>query len=239
MAWDTAANIINDAAVELGLISSDISNPFASTDPNILQLCRLAKGLGQDLLRDYPWTHLQKEATITTSNGDYQYDLPTDFARVVDNTHWSRTDSQSLNGPVGPAGWQYLKGSSVSSTLSYWFRTVNDEIQLHPTPTATETLKYEYISRYWVKPSGQSTPTAETTTAGTDTLYFDRRLLVIGLQLMYRGRKGLDTMMADPEFKGAYARATGGDGAAPVLRLTRSGVCPPYGPGVPETGFGS
>jgi hypothetical protein len=45
-AWDTVAEIVSDAAIELGLISAAISDPFASTDPNILQLIGLLKSGG-------------------------------------------------------------------------------------------------------------------------------------------------------------------------------------------------
>src|SRR3954468_3046330 len=45
--WDTVAEIVSDTAIELGLISAPIADPFASTDPNILQLLGLLKSGGR------------------------------------------------------------------------------------------------------------------------------------------------------------------------------------------------
>lgn len=152
MAWDTAANIINDAAAELALQTSDVSAAtlYASTDATIVQLIRLLKGLGQDLLRDHQWSHLVKTHTFSTSNGVAAYDPPTDYARTIDQTHWNRDTDTPLLGPVGGPAWQYLK--AVSSTgSSQMFRVFNDQLNIHPTPSSTQAAAFEYVSRYWVR----------------------------------------------------------------------------------------
>lgn len=219
--FDTALNILNDAAVELGLYSTDLADPFASTDANVVLLRRLLKGLGQDLLRDHPWTHLQAEAAINTVIATASYALPADFNRDIDQTHWNDTTDLPLAGPASPQEWQFLKAVAAAGVLYKIFRTKGDLVFIHPTPTAVESLKYEYISRYWVRPTGQAAPTSETTTASTDTLHFDRRLLVAGLKLAFRSARGFDPAAEQNAYNMALARAKGGDGAAPVLRLSR------------------
>lgn len=242
MAWDTADNIINDAAVELGLISADLSDPFDSTDQNIVLLCRLLKGLGQDLLRDFPWSHLQKTYTFSTSNGVGAYVLPSDYDRNIDLTYWNRTATLPLAGPVPPQSWQWLKAHASTGTAFKIFRIFNDEFNLHPTPTATETIAYEYISRYWVKESGETSPNEDVPDDGTDTLYMDRRLLIAGLKLYFQRRKGFDSSAEQLEYEDALARAQGKDGAAPVLNLNGFSVYPDRllnGSNFPDTGYGS
>ena len=242
MSWDTAANIINDAAVELGLYATDVADPYASTDANVLQLCRLLKAVGQDLLRDFAWTHFQKEHTFATVAGTAAYALPADFGRMLHQTHWNRTGVMPLQGPLGAQGWQLLKAQSATGAVGLWFRVVNNEVELQPVPTSAQTLAYEYVSRYWVQPSGQTAPTAEAPTDGADTLWLDRRLLVCALILKFKRAKGFDSAAAQEDYERALARAQGADGAAPVLSVSPRGLGVERlvdGCNVPERGFGS
>lgn len=242
MAWDTAANILNDAAVELGLYATDLADPYDSTDANVVQLRRLLKSVGQDLARDYVWSHLQKEHTFQTEDGVVGYDAPSDFLRLLDQTQWNRSEQERLEGPLSAQGWQYLKALSASGTSESWFRVFGTELRLYPTPSSAETVAFEYASSYWVQPTGQTTPTTDAPTDGTDTLWFDRRLLVCAVKLAFRRSKGFDTASVQEDFDRALSRAMGGDGAAPVLSLNHRGVFGQrlIGPdNLPDTGMGS
>lgn len=152
MAFDTAANVINDAAFELGLISTAITDPYASsvTDPNIILLRYFLKGLGQDLVRAHPWQALQTTHTFSTGSGTASYALPTDYARLTDKTQWNRTSDMPLLGPLSAGDWQLLQAISGTS-IDRAFRVFGELVYLSPTPTATETVAFEYISRYWVR----------------------------------------------------------------------------------------
>jgi hypothetical protein len=243
VAYDTAANILNDAAIELGLYATALADPFASTDPNVIQLCRQLKRVGKRLVRAHGWQQLQKTHTFSTANGTASYALPADFARVVDETFWNRTQVMPLVGPAEARAWQYLK-ARTSTGIHKVLRLYGDLVYLDPTPTAIETVAYEYISNYWVKPSGQSAPTTEWpgTPAGTDTLYFDSLLLVDALRVAFLRSKGFDSTAAEEDLRQSWLDATGADGAAPVLYL--SGSSPAHqrlidSANYPETGFGS
>lgn len=242
MAYDNAANIINDAAVELGLYATDVADPFASADANVVQLCRLLKGVGQDLARDYQWTHLQTEYTFNTSIGLASYALPDGFLRLIDQTSYNRTRQERLDGPLSAQGWQYLQALSASGTVEFWFRVTGTEFRLTPTPTAVFSMALEYISRFWVLHLDDITPTDDRLNDGEDILWFDRRLLVCGVKLAFQRAKGFDTTATKADFDEALARARGGDGAAPVLSLNHRGVLAQrlVGPGnLPDTGFGT
>lgn len=242
MAYDNAANIINDAAVELGLYATDLADPFDSTDANVIQLCRLLKGVGQDLTRDFQWTHLQTEYTFPTSIGINTYGLPDGYLRLIDQTSYNRTRQERLDGPLSAQGWQYLQALTASGTVEFWFRVVGEEFRLYPTPTAVFTMALEYVSRFWVRHLDDIEPTDDKLFDGEDTLYFDRRLLVCGVKLAFQRAKGFDTTAAQADFDEALARARGGDGAAPVLSLNARGVLAQrlVGPGnLPDTGYGS
>lgn len=242
LGFDTATNVINDAVKELGLISSTVSDPFASTDPNMVQLCALLKSAGQEILREHHWSQSIKEHTFTTSAGDYQYDLPADFMRMIDQSGWNRSTSWPLGGPLSPQVWQYFEGTSAAPTITVHFRIQQREIRLQPTTDmpANYTLAFEYMSRYWVQAFGQTSGTKEAPTAATDTLLYDRLLLVRALKLGFLKAKGFDTTSVQDDYDRSL-RAIMGDEPAPMLRLDGGGrgvhfldLC-----NVPDTGYGS
>lgn len=217
--FTTADNIINDAAVELGLKTADITDPWASTDQNIIQLIRLLKRVGRFLVRARDWSHLTREYTFPTVASTPSYALPTGFSRVKDATAWNRTTYMPLGGPANGVQWQMMKATTSAGTVIRPFRVFGNLLYLYPTPTAAENIYYEYVTNYWVMPTGQTTPTTSAPTAITDTLWFDESLLVSGLKLAFLRAKGFPTDGAQAEFNDCYAAAAGGDGSAPSLSM--------------------
>lgn len=240
MGFDTASTVINDALLELGAVSSAISDVYASTEEDVVQMRYLLKALGRKLVREFQWADLQKTHTFSTVNGTASYALPSDFGRFLPATEWNRTTQQKLLGPLAAQGWQVLQSTSAVAGITYWFRKVGNKVHLYPTPTATETIAYEYQSLYWVLPSGQTVPTSETPSANTDTLWLDPRLLVTGLKLAWRTAKRMDTAAEENEYAAALAMATGGDSGSPDLSLTGgSGIRLLSEANLPDTGYGS
>lgn len=245
--FDTALNIINDAAVELGLYAADLADPFVSTEPNVVLLRRLLKGLGQDLVRDYPWTQLQKEGSLQMASGQPSIFLPADFSRVIDQSHWSRDSRLPLGGPANAQEWQFLKGVSAAGVVYKIFRTKGNKVHIHPTPAAADHGKsffFEYITRNWVALdngiSDPLDPSKEAPTLSNDVLWFDRRLLVAGLKLYFRRARGFDTTAEQAAFNEAASAAKGGDGSAPVLSLSGRGGARRLDAGnAPDTGYGA
>lgn len=237
----TAAQIINDAAVELGLKSADLDNPFASSDPNILQLCRLLKRVGRSLVTARDWSHLLKEHTFATVDGTASYALPTDFVRMRDATAWNRTTSVQLAAPVDGQTWQLMKASTAAGVITMPFRIFGNLLYLHPTPSTAENIYYEFVSSLWVQPTGQTLPTTSLPAASDDTLWFDEALLVAGLKLAWKRAKGQDTTSTQIEFNQAFEAASGSDGATPVVNvLRRRGDFRLIdNDNLPETGYGS
>lgn len=224
--FESANTVLNDAAVELGLIPADLADVYASTNPAISQLRRLLKGLGRDLLRQFRWTHLQRTHTLTTVAGQDTYLLPDDFDRLIDGTAWNRTQQMPMGGPFYAQGWQLLKAKSATGTVWLNYRLVGGRLALHPVPTSGEVLAFEYISDLWVGDSlPPSSPTRSTPLeVATDVLFMDSRVLVTGLILRFRAAKGFDTAQAQRQFNDALAAAQGGDGAAPALPYDGCGI---------------
>lgn len=236
MRTDTAANIINKVLLEQALSDSAVSNVYASTDAVVIQLRALLEGLGQDLAAMRPWSHLQKEHTLSTEVGVQTYALPAGYVGMLPQTQWNRSTDLELLGPLNPQAWQEAVSSDAVATTNYLFRVRGNTLLLEPTPSTVETLAFEYVSAYWVVPVGQTSPTTEAPTANTDVLWFDRRLLVAGLTLRWMDAKGFDTTAAQRAYDAALSAAMGNDGAAPVLNL----ASPPLqgGPRLPDTDWG-
>lgn len=238
-AWDTVAEIVSDAAIELGLRSTAMSDPFASTDPNILQLIALLKSGGRRLAREYAWTHLQSEYTFSTVASTAAYALPSDFRAMIPQTHWNRTTQWPLLGPTSPQRWQYLQ-ALTGNVIYAEFRSLGGQIKLTPTPSATQSIAFEYLSSYWVKPTGQTAPTADQPTVATDTVCFDPLLAVSMLRLAFKKAKGMDTSGEQQDYDDALSKVMGEDAPAPVLQV--SGGLEYHlvdGMNLPGTGWGS
>lgn len=238
-AWDTVAEIVSDTAIELGLISTALTDPYASTDPNILQLLALLKSGGRKLARMRGWTHLQKEYTFATVASTATYALPSDFKDMIPQTGWNRTTVWPTD-PISPQRWQYLKAVPVTSTLYVEFRQQGGQIVITPTPTSAQTIAYEYLSTSWVKPTGQTTPTSDMTAVATDVVCFDNLLAVTMLKVAYLRAKKMDYSAEQEDYESALAQAKSADATAPVLDLSGSSETPLLGYyNLPDTGYGS
>jgi hypothetical protein len=244
MSWDTAKNIVNDAAVEVGL--SAVTSPYTSQDENFVQLRQLLKSLGRELVHTRTWSHLRKEHAFTTVAGQAVYPLPGDYHNMIDQTWWNRTNRLPVGGPLSAQEWQYLKARLVGVVFTVLFRPMNGAITLYPdtnTPGGYD-IAFEYNSAYWV--SATATPTvlsADAPTTDTDLLWFDALLLTRGLKLEFLKAKGFDTTSAQQDYDRTLERVMGDDAPSAVLSLTRRtmGVRDPLvgAQSVPITGFGS
>ena len=220
--FDTVSNVISDAAAELGL--GTVTDAFASTDPNVVQLRSLLKSVGRRLTKQRQWRQLVKEHTFTTTTDEDTYTLPADFVSMLEQSGWNRTQQLSL-APVDAQGWQYLKATDAGTVLTALFRPRALTLQLWPaSPPAGETIAFEYVSRYWV--ADGETPTVGTRDAfeaNTDVLLFDVGLLVPALKLAFQQAKGFDSSAAENEYRMALVLEESADSSgAPKLSLSRS-----------------
>lgn len=244
MAFDTAGNIIRDAGVELGLLSGGyIDNPFDSTNENILLLVRLLKSVGQELVLEREWSWLYKEHIFSTADDVTTYALPADFRRMVNQTGWNRTTQFPLAGPLSPQEWQYTKGYGTNFSISILFRPWQQLFQINPSGDVPpgETIAYEYISSYWVQPTGEAEATLDAPADQEDTLLFPRLLLVRGLKLSFLRARGFDTTSAEADYQRTLDAESSADSPAAVLALDGADEDIPRidASNAPDTGYGS
>lgn len=227
--FSAAETIINDAAVELGLKSADITDPFGSTDPNIILLVRLLKRVGRSLVRARDWSQLTKEYNFPTVNGTFSYALPADFDRMKDETQWNRTTVNQLGPPVDGRAWQEMKARTATAVFHMPFRVWKNLLYVFPTPTTPETIYYEYVSNRWSQSAISSIPTNSNPIL-TDTIWFDEALVVAGLKLAFARAKSLPTTaLLQDEFNQAYEAAAGADVAGGPISISGGSARLPVG----------
>ncbi len=242
--YKTTAEVISDAAIELGLVPAEIANPHTITDPNIVQLLVFLKAEGRRLAAAHDWTDLQVSYTFPTVNGQPTYALPSDFGRIISETIWDRNEDRPLVGPATAQVWEALQSGGPNVVIGTAFRIFGEILYLYPTPTSVRTIAYQYQSAYWTRQSG-STPgeplesdKPETTYSGEDIPLFSHRLLVSAVKLRYLKAKGMPAQDTQDEYDSALSIALGNSSNSASIS-----IAPPraYRPGLgqpPGSGWG-
>lgn len=208
MALKTLLDIVRRAAGEMG-----IPRPVAvygNIDIQTSQLFDFANAVGADLIEHHPWTALHTLATITTVEGQSDYELPEDFAGFISDTGWDRTNQWRLIGPDNPQTDRTIRESGVLDPTRRRFRRYGSIITINPTPTVSgDALVYEYVSKNWVRSA--SNVGREEFEADTDTTIFPARLLVDGIKMKFLAAKGMYADPAREEYEARRDRLVGED----------------------------
>lgn len=238
-----AGDIINRASVEVGLLK--VADPVASTKEGFVQMTELLNSCGQEMVELNEWQILQKPFLIVTQEGDTgTYDLPDDFDRMINQTGWDQTNRVSIGGPLSPQDWSYLEGRDlVSQSIYASFRMVDNKVDLYPQPPPVGLrVRFEYISRDWVKEAGDGNVFKDLVSASTDVVLFEAILMIKLLKAKFLEAKGFDSKAARIEFETLFLARTGQETGAPILNAARGTRGFPYlHPyySTPDTGFGN
>jgi hypothetical protein len=212
--YDTALTILGRASVQLGLgrIQGDA---YASTDPNIQQLCEFLRQVGDDLSKEHDWTNLVRPCSFTTDGASMSYLLPADFHDFMDDTGWNRSQRMPLVGPVSPQERAYLQARLPGVILNVIFSIQGGLLTFPVVPPTGAVVAFEYQSSYWVMSAGNSTPDKGDPTANDDLLLYDSDLILAALKLRYGEEKGIGDVVAyraryDEKLEHAIGKNMGG-----------------------------
>lgn len=242
--YDTAGDIVNAVAAEVGL--TPVSDPYASTDPAFIQMRNILGTAGKEMLTLHQWNKFVKEHSITTAvpPDTGNYDLPEDFAWMIDQTGWTPTNAGAglpLGGPLSEQDWTYLVNTNLaSSTIYVSFKLSQGQFQVlpQPPPDGTE-INFEYISRWWVAEPTTTTGTKEAPESSDDVVLYEPILIIKFLKLRFLEAKGFDTTAATAQFLTMFQAWTGKDTSAPILNMARMRFFPYLGyRNIPETNYG-
>lgn len=211
------ANVLSlcqDAAVEVKLTRPSAVIGITTKDERLLARA-LTKTCTQ--LQDDNWQKLIREKTFTTVAAETQTDtpLPIDFLRFVNNTIFNRTTRQRVFGPLSDEEWQSMK--ATAATWSYdSFRIRGGSWLIAPTPTAGQTIAYEYVTSYIGTDATGATPKAAFT-VDTDLTYWDDELMVLGIAMNVLDIDGNDYAEKSYQFQARKAKLLSLDGGSRII----------------------
>lgn len=221
-----------------------VADPYSDQSQHFQQMRYLLQTAGEELTLAHPWEWQVASHQITTQALDVgNYDLPTDFLQMIDQTGWERSENVPLFGPLSAQDWTYLLGRDlVSSTIYASFRLKDGKFSIFPQPPpAGLDINFEYQSKNWVS-DGQPTPTlSDTVTSGSEIVLFDRTLITRHLKLKWLESKGFDTTKPQDDFNQVFGSLVGKDKGAEILSMGRNNRGMPYLDNrynAPDTGYG-
>ncbi len=212
----TLLSLINDAQDELSLPQSNVV--VSSTDQAVRTLLRTANREGISLMRRYGWESLLTEKTFTSTAAAIQTGaIETDFDRIVMESMFNRTNVRQVTGPLSPKEWQ-AQQALTASLLTDSFRLRGGDLLISPTPPATDTYAYEYVSKNFCQTSGGTGQAAWA--ADTDTGVLSESLMLLGI--VWRFRKAKEFAYAEEfnEYEAEVTQAMMRDGGKRVLNYS-------------------
>jgi hypothetical protein len=123
---------------------------------------------------------------------------------MVPDTAWNQTTDKQIF-LISPQLWSYEK-SVTTATFDDRFRMLGDDsgpdvgklFTMHPTPSATETIYYQYYSTHWVADSGGTQKASFS--SDSDTVAFDDELFTMGV--IWRTLKSIGQMYDEEKADG-------------------------------------
>lgn len=188
--------IVQQFCLRMGLASP--AAVAGSTDRMISQIMALANEVLEDLTR-WEWQELVREATFTTVAATNQGSLDTiapNFEVFKPRTFFNRTQKLEVEGPLSAQEWQAIQATTFSAPRYYW-RIVQNQLWLSPTPDAGQSMAFEYRTKALIY-NATSSSYKELFTADNDEFLLDPRLLTYGLRWLWKKEKGLSY---DEEFR--------------------------------------
>ena len=192
---------------------------IGSADPVSRLFLRLANKEGKELAKRTPWQALTIEGSITTANGTASYVLPTAFDRIVEGSMYNRTQAQKVIGPVTPQRWQQLQANGITGIWQA-FRIRGGYFYLTPTPTATESIYYEYITQYWCATAGDTSPDQAAYMVDTDIVFLPEEVMTLGLVWRFKHARGLEYAEDFQAYELKVAEVIGNDGGTGLIDLS-------------------
>lgn len=187
----TSSNIITAMSSTTGLTT----NPtyFQVTGVGIPQDTFLtAAGGGTVTLAQTPTT---AGTAVSLTFSQILFAPPTDFDRQIDRTHWDKSKHWEMLGPSTPQQREWLRSGYISTGPRIRYSYMGGYFMIWPPLGATESLSFEYVSKYWVNATAPTslTPTKQAFTVDTDTCIFPDALMRALIKLKYFEVKAFDT----------------------------------------------
>jgi hypothetical protein len=191
------------------------------SDTQILQLVSLLEEEGRDLSQRGNWQGITFEATHTTTAAEDQgtvVSIATNGFRAIKNgTFFDRSSNLEILGPLTDAQWQHLKALSTTGPR-FHYRIRGGKLLINPTPAASLTFAFEYVSKNWIL-GADGTTYKQYFTLDTDTVLLPEELVIMGLRWRWKKEKGLEYSEDFNTYEMQVKQALGEDGGKPRLHM--------------------
>lgn len=178
--------------------------------------------------------------TVTLTFSKVLFAPPADFDRQIDRTHWDKSKHWEMLGPSTPQQQEWLRSGWISTgpRVRYWFK--GGYFQIWPALGTTESLEYEYLSKYWIIATGATAISKSAFSADTDTCIFPDALMEALVRKIYWEIKGFDATAVTLAYQSQLDIAKANDGGSQTLNMAprQSAVLIGY-ENVPDSGLGS
>lgn len=227
----TLLSICQDALKEIGAFAVP-SAIISNTDPVAVQLLALANRSGRTLAKQHHWQVLLTTHTFSTANGTGTYALPSDFGSFSNLTQWNRSVYERMEGPVTPRVFEMLRSGNLAAVGGVqYFRVAANVFAIYPTPTAIETIAYQYYSTNWITGKKAFTDDA-------DVPLLDSDLMTLDVRARFLKSKGLPAAEdAEADFRDHLAVVRGDDGGRDAIRFGAGSV--KFADNIPDHGVGA
>lgn len=240
----TLLSVCQDVADDLVIEKPDTI--VGNSNDTARALLSSAKSAAKSLYKAHVWIRLQKEHTFTTTASTADYDMPSDYGRLLGRTVWDRSNFNDMKDGLSPVQWQAYKSSILGDTPATWkrFRITNSSatktFTIHPTPTVTgETLVFEYVSNKWCE-ADDGTLKSDFT-LDDDNVLFDEHLWFLGTRWRVLNRFGLAYVEERAEYEMELNKAKANEGGMKTLSITKASMNAKLldSTNIPDTGYGS
>lgn len=182
------------------------------------------------MARRHPWERLKREHVFTTVPDTVAYPLPGDCDRIIEGAIWNRSQTRPIVGPITSQRWQMLQAQAITATWQAIYIS-GGSMRFTPTPTAADTIGYEYVTKYWCAGAGATDPDRARWVDDADVTFLDEELMTLGLVWRFQRAKGFDYSEAFRSYETAVNERMGEDGGQTILDLSSepgTGVFAPF-----------
>lgn len=152
--------LVQAAAAEINI---QVPSSLITTGDAEVHWKHLLYSVSRDLRSTMVFPQQKRSHSITLSNGRSKYPLPADFYAGIIGTKFDQSNEWELIGPVSDGDWNYyLYGPGYGATRKMYrvfgpdkgqgSATAGGQLELHPTPSTTETISFDYVSATTILP---------------------------------------------------------------------------------------
>lgn len=183
----TILSAVASAATRLGLDIPTLL--FGSTDRDMIEMQEVANESARAIAEAFDWQALKTIATLTGAGAQTDFDLPTDYDRMLTRASlWSSNRAWSADPVSSPDAWLGIEVNNSPAPLGRWI-LYGGQIHLQPSMAAAETVKFFYISANLV--TAANATMKPLFTADADIFRLSERLLKLAIIWRWKAAKAL------------------------------------------------